>query len=529
MIEKTREKLEQYHKPDGSFSYYPDRSSPTSQGVSVSLGYDEGDVNGTCCAMNYIISAVFSALNLDVVPMLGLDDYKQFRSTVENLSPVVKIAIDIKTPLDFEDGDIPLRVTEPSEGTGECKIVTDPKNSANSALRLGSSSGTGTTMSVEASNVYTAISMFSASFDILVESADAAVTHQISLCNSKSNNRKAYMIEMSVGGGIVSFSDSSSEATGAIKCDLGITDFVGEWVNIRIEYYPDGNGGANIKVYKNNVCVFISQNHYDIQKGFSALVFIDKLRIYAMRSPASSVLFDNFSFNASITATFDGADLNEGAGTVVEPDHVVGDVVDFEDGLPASFKTSSASFSVANVPNADNPGNNALLLDSAAGNYAAITYSLSKGLAECSAFAFEMDMRVDVSSNDYTAQILLYNGSKPVYLLTVGTKNDKIHIGDCVSTAGGTRTDLGVVAEVGEWFRLRIEFYVIDESTAKIKAYKNGIFTGSSTSYYDSNKSASPEATFNKVMINSMTKPDLKLAVDNITAVYYKNLEYTDN
>ena len=529
MIEKTIEKLEQYRKDDGSFSYYPDRSAPTTQGVSVSLGYDEGDVNGTCCAMNYIIKSIFSALNLDVVPMLGLDDYKMFRETIENLSPVVKIAIDIQTPLDFEDGEIPTRITEPSEGSGACKVVADPKDATNSALRLTSGSGTGTAMIVDASNVYTQLSMFSASFDILVESADAALTHQISICNSKSNNRKAYMIEMSVGGGILSFSDSSSEAAGAIKCDLGITDFVGEWVNIRIEYYPDGEGGANIKVYKNDTCVFISCNHYDVQKGSKALSSVDRLRIYAMRSPASSVLFDNFSFDASITATFSSSDLKEGAGTVVEPDKVVGDVVDFESGLPSSFKTTSSSFSVANVPTASNPNNSALLLDSAAGNYAAISYSLSKGLAECSAFAFEADLRIDASSSDYTAQILLYNGNKPVYLLTVGMSGDKIAIGDCVSTAGGTRTDLGIRADVGEWFRLRIEFYLLGDNTAKIKAYKNGTLAGTSTSYYDCHKDFAPEVTFNKVMINSMTKPDLKLAIDNITAVHYKSLEYSED
>ena len=90
-------------------------------------------------------------------------------------------------------------------------------------------------------------------------------------------------------------------------------------------------------------------------------------------------------------------------------------------------------------------------------------------------------------------------------------------------------TDLGVRAEVGEWFRLRIEFFVIDEHTAKIKAYKNGTLVGTSTNYFDSHKGFAAEKTFNKVMINSMTKPDLKLAIDNITATHYKKLEYTEN
>ncbi|MBQ8321605.1 MAG: hypothetical protein IJX92_04500 [Clostridia bacterium] len=43
----TKRKVEVFLKPNGSFSYLPKASCPTSQGCRASLGVNEGDVNGT--------------------------------------------------------------------------------------------------------------------------------------------------------------------------------------------------------------------------------------------------------------------------------------------------------------------------------------------------------------------------------------------------------------------------------------------------------------------------------------------------
>lgn len=47
----TKKKVEVFAKPDGSFSYLPKASCPTSQGCKASLGVDEGDVNATSLAL----------------------------------------------------------------------------------------------------------------------------------------------------------------------------------------------------------------------------------------------------------------------------------------------------------------------------------------------------------------------------------------------------------------------------------------------------------------------------------------------
>ena len=51
LLRATKRKVEVFAKPDGSFSYLPKASCPTSQGCKASLGVDEGDVNATSLAL----------------------------------------------------------------------------------------------------------------------------------------------------------------------------------------------------------------------------------------------------------------------------------------------------------------------------------------------------------------------------------------------------------------------------------------------------------------------------------------------
>jgi hypothetical protein len=63
-IRVTKEKLALFQKPDGSFSYFKDRSSHTSQAVFVSLpNQNEGDVNATVIGTNNFTYELFTLVN----------------------------------------------------------------------------------------------------------------------------------------------------------------------------------------------------------------------------------------------------------------------------------------------------------------------------------------------------------------------------------------------------------------------------------------------------------------------------------
>ena len=64
LIRLSIDRIERFKKPDGGFSYYPDKSSKTSQGVVVSLGLCESDVNATMLGSASMRDTMFSIVRL---------------------------------------------------------------------------------------------------------------------------------------------------------------------------------------------------------------------------------------------------------------------------------------------------------------------------------------------------------------------------------------------------------------------------------------------------------------------------------
>ena len=73
----TKKKVKVFAKPDGSFSYLPKASCPTSQGCRASLGVDEGDVNATSLALGSRKRSLW-ILDIDAGYMADKEDTKLF-------------------------------------------------------------------------------------------------------------------------------------------------------------------------------------------------------------------------------------------------------------------------------------------------------------------------------------------------------------------------------------------------------------------------------------------------------------------
>ena len=75
MIRKTAENLRIFVKPDGSFSYFSNRSSHYSQMMRVAIpNTDEGDMNASMICNVSIPTHIFSYLDLDTVPIYTESD-----------------------------------------------------------------------------------------------------------------------------------------------------------------------------------------------------------------------------------------------------------------------------------------------------------------------------------------------------------------------------------------------------------------------------------------------------------------------
>ena len=80
LIRKSKEKLEVFYKPDGSFSYCRNHSSATSQGAPAAVPNSyEGDVNATALS-NATRAKILSVLGIDAGKPFGDEDREIFQA-----------------------------------------------------------------------------------------------------------------------------------------------------------------------------------------------------------------------------------------------------------------------------------------------------------------------------------------------------------------------------------------------------------------------------------------------------------------
>lgn len=555
LITRTIEKLTPYKHEDGSFSYLENGNSLTNnQGVITSLGYNEGDVNGTACAMHYILGSLFGCLNISRVPMLKYSDYISFRDTVETTGAVVKQPVPANECLDFEDydgTDLPARVVAGSaDSSGEAVEVIDFEQlngDDGKVLSVTSIANNYLQVNVEAKSSHQKIQCFTLSFDLYVDSADTGPIYQIFFQNTNQNNWYAYMVEISTGGGVVYIRDNTTDSYVDSKYinDLEITEKTDTWFNLKFEYYvledeETGKNIAKIKVYKNGVCVKVSDNYFvnniSTNQPYFAdktgtvpkpapMTYVNRINFFARTGPASKILLDNIDCITSTAANFSEADVVPGAGIMVEPDTVVNDTIDFEDGVadPTVFTGTEGFFSVENKATTDNADNMAYKLTSIQGQREA-KMGIESTLVKKSVFTFEADICVDdvvaVASDSGAYQILFSDIDLHAFMLSLNVSGGKVKLATWESTSNATAVDLGVSENVGDWFNLKVEYYPVSATEAHIVVYINGIYAGESNHYYNKISAQPVVEKINSVTIYDRTDAKASLYIDNIKFSY---------
>jgi len=92
MMIATADKVVEYRKADGSYSYSPACSSWQSQGAPVAVPFTpEGDVNGNALASTGVVRNVCNTLGIPVIPLFCKEDGKLFFELMENSYPSKKL------------------------------------------------------------------------------------------------------------------------------------------------------------------------------------------------------------------------------------------------------------------------------------------------------------------------------------------------------------------------------------------------------------------------------------------------------
>ena len=271
-IAKTREKFSLFRKKDGSFSYNQTTTSDISQGMPVAIpGTNEGDINATVIATTGTFNRIFDVLGLERIPLYTRSDLLKYFCILEGLDPVIKDEEPDPERITFtydDIGKIPENVTcdfsddrfkgDYYPANGGFEVITDTAEGSKRGriFKIESVKGIYNAVRISAPGSSFSSQCFVFEGDICVptSSADYAIRMRMS---------DAYALAFKVSDGKVNLWDVSSSGTPRQETDLGIAIDLGEWFNLKVEFYKGAHDTVRIKVYINGELSAVSDNYYD--------------------------------------------------------------------------------------------------------------------------------------------------------------------------------------------------------------------------------------------------------------------------
>ena len=301
MIEKSIGRLKRFKQDDGSFGYCFAGSSPATQGVPVSKGFAEGDVNATTLAIG-MYGAVFGVLGYQKVKLCDYRDGDRFRQTVMEMVTPNKI---VETIEPDEMDSVPSGVTSDLKNGSYYDIATDPEDPDNSVLAfyttsasmddLNANKGAGSQLKFKTKGDVKNATCRVMQFDIYIESISEAkdFDHMYQIIMDKLFMLVLY--ENDADGSIrlaANPTTSSTKYTEVFDAELER----GRWHNIRVEHYYDEED-TRIKIFLDEELVAESERYYGWEKenatpgtGYAFVNFI------ATKRTDSTIYLDNLLF-----------------------------------------------------------------------------------------------------------------------------------------------------------------------------------------------------------------------------------------
>lgn len=224
--------------------------------------------------------------------------------------------------------------------------------------------------------------------------------------------------------------------------------------------------------------------------------------------------------------------IMENLGPVVKKKQIVNDTpTTFEDsplGEPNEefveiVKRSSGSIAIVPDPR-ENAKGNVLKLDSKADGMDSVILLSRQYRWGAPCFVFEGDLCFDKSCCDgYHTQVYMNNR---VYLLAMKIQDGYVNIWDTSFSAESdlkVEQDFGYRIPLGEWFKLRIEYYDGEPTTLRAKTYVNDKLIAVSDNYYDHSRTktlpdniATPSSELRHVSIHVLEGQEGTVLMDNL-------------
>ncbi len=396
MLRATNDKLSMFLHKDGSFSTIPGGGASESLGMPVAVpSSEEGDMNATLIAAKNIWLSIFGALDIGSVPIFTASDRMMFQKTLLDMGVIIKNEVKKTPPIDFEG--TPLGSSSDVRhviGSSDSKteVVAGPESQGNVLNLYSSENSDLDQFFFDVSSSVKSASCYAYEFDMCVlAETSTGVFGSLYLYSD------VYLISMDRVGDEIRFLEESSRSSSASNTrDLGVRVKVGEWFNLRVEYYPGTAETVRTKIYFNGMCVVASDNFFGAHSD-TGVPSTDyrSFAVYGLKAKVLDVLIDDVVTEKTyMTYTQEtSVTLNRNADT---PDKSQ-KMHDFENSTvgaaPADFEFTGDSDSA--VVRTDSDGNKVLSLNESIGE---MILPLDQRGSGINSALIEFDLVVDASS-----------------------------------------------------------------------------------------------------------------------------------
>lgn len=266
-VKATTEKLSVLRRPDGSFGYLPESSSPTSQEMPVAVPDSyEGDVNASYLAISSIPQHMFASIGIDYVAPYTEADRLNFVYIIEGLGAIIKDDVLPAETITFNDE--PLNEASASaditvNSSGGAEVALDPERPSNRVLKIDSyADGAG----IGSDNVSFKVSNKRFGNACFVFECNIYVSGESRQGNFAQLNMGTELFMLNIGqkdGKVLLSESSSTNGAYAVVYDIGEVANADDWFNLRIEYYTGEDDTVRIKLFIDRKLLVVSDNYYD--------------------------------------------------------------------------------------------------------------------------------------------------------------------------------------------------------------------------------------------------------------------------
>ncbi len=183
---------------------------------------------------------------------------------------------------------------------------------------------------------------------------------------------------------------------------------------------------------------------------------------------------------------------------------------------------------VENDPTPLEYGDKALKFVNKEGDYEAVQVSSQSGALNATCFVFETDFYIESGSEKSTfAQFYLQDA---VYMINLTEENGKFKLVETSATSWSLskQQDLGVRLDFGKWYNIKIQYFVGDHDTVRIKVFIDGELIAVTDNYFDKSGEkltgvGTPKDRMDFVNIIGLSTQYVTMYIDNVAC--YKTAE----